>query len=72
VELILKSVQADVNQISQAIIATGGVVPWVVRVVSANPVGLVEIEYRGPNRLQKSVELALLGLASVSHVTFVS
>lgn len=68
-ELTLESVQAEVNRISTAIVAMGGVV----RVVGIDPeVGVVQVDYRGPNRVQKGLELALLDLEFVKHVKFVS
>ena len=67
-ELTIESVQVEVNRISQAIIAMGGVV----RVVGVDPIGEVEIEFRGPNRVKKGLELALLDVEYVKHVKFVS
>lgn len=67
-ELTLEAVQAEVRRISQAIIALGGVV----RVVDVDPLGVVEIEYRGPNRVKKGLEMALLDMDFVKHVKFVS
>jgi len=67
-ELTMESVQLEVNRISTAIIAMGGVV----RVVSVNPIGEVEIEFRGPNKVKKGLELALLDVEYVKHVKFVS
>jgi len=67
-ELTIESVQEEVNRISTAIVAMGGVV----RVVGVDPIGVVEIEYRGPNRVKKGLELALLDVEFVKHVKFVS
>ena len=67
-ELTMEAVQAEVTRISQAIVAMGGVV----RVVSVDPIGEVEIEFRGPNRVKKGLELALLDVEFVKHVKFVS
>jgi len=67
-ELTLDAVQAEVNRISTAIVAMGGVV----RVVNVDPVGEVEIDFRGPNRVKKGLELALLDVEFVKHVKFVS
>ena len=67
-ELTLEAVQAEVNRISTAIVAMGGVV----RVVNVDPVGEVEIDFRGPNRVKKGLELALLDVEFVKHVKFVS
>ena len=60
--------QEEVDRISTAIVAMGGVV----RVVGVDPIGVVEIEYRGPNRVKKGLELALLDVEFVKHVKFVS
>lgn len=67
-ELTIEAVQEEVDRISTAIVAMGGVV----RVVGVDPIGVVEIEYRGPNRVQKGLELALLDVEFVKHVKFVS
>lgn len=67
-ELTIEAVQAEVNRMSQAITAMGGVV----RVVGVDPIGVAEIEYRGPNRVKRGLELALLDVEFVKHVKFVS
>jgi len=67
-ELTMDAVQVEVKRISQAITAMGGVV----RVVSVDPIGVVEIEFRGPNKVKKGLELALLDVEYVKHVKFVS
>ena len=67
-ELTMEAVQAEVRRISQAITAMGGVV----RVISVDPIGVVEIEFRGPNKVKKGLELALLDVEYVKHVKFVS
>lgn len=67
-ELTMDAVQAEVKRLSQAINAMGGVV----RVVSVDPIGVVEIEFRGPNKIRKGLELALLDVEFVKHVNFVS
>lgn len=67
-ELTMEAVQVEVKRISQAITAMGGVV----RVVSVDPIGVVEIEFRGPNKVRKGLELALLDVEYVKHVKFVS
>ena len=41
------------------------------RVVSVDPTVVVEIEYRGPNCVQKGLELALLDVEYVKHAKFV-
>eukprot|EP00956_Cyclotella_meneghiniana_P004292 scaffold5287_cov40-Cyclotella_meneghiniana.AAC.1 len=67
-ELTMEVVQAEVKRLSQAIIAMGGVV----NVISVDPIGVVEIEFRGPNKVKKGLELALLDIEFVKHVNFVS
>lgn len=67
-ELTMEAVQSEVKRISQAIVAMGGVV----RVVSVDKIGVVEIEFRGPNKVKKGLELALLDVEYVKHVKFVS
>lgn len=67
-ELTIESVQSEVNRISTAIVAMGGVV----RVVDVDPIGEVTIDFRGPNRVKKGLELALLDVEFVKHVKFVS
>lgn len=67
-ELTMEAVQAEVKRLSQAILAMGGVV----NVISVDPIGVVEIEFRGPNKVKKGLELALLDIEFVKHVNFVS
>lgn len=67
-ELTMEAVQSEVKRVSQAIIAMGGVV----RVRSVDPIGVVEIEFRGPNKVKRGLELALLDVEYVKHVKFVS
>jgi len=67
-ELTMEAVQVEVRRISQAITAMGGVV----RVINVDPIGVVEIEFRGPNKVKKGLELALLDVEYVKHVKFVS
>ena len=67
-ELTVEVIQAEVKRLSQAITAMGGVV----RVVSVDPIGVVDIEFRGPNKVKKGLELALLDIDFVKHVNFVS
>ena len=67
-ELTMEAVQSEVKRISQAITAMGGVV----RVVSVDKIGVVEIEFRGPNKVKKGLELALSDVEYVKHVKFVS
>jgi Fe-S cluster biogenesis protein NfuA len=67
-ELTIDAVQAEVDRMSGAIVAMGGVV----RIVNVDPIGVVTIDYRGPNRVKRGLELALLDVEYVKHVNFVS
>ena len=67
-ELTLEAVQVEVKRISTAILAMGGVV----RVKSVDPIGVVELEFRGPNKVKQGLELALLDVEFVKHVKFIS
>jgi Fe-S cluster biogenesis protein NfuA len=67
-ELTIDAVQAEVDRMSGAIVAMGGVV----RIVNVDPIGVVTIDYRGPNRVKRGLELALLDVEYVKHVKFVS
>lgn len=67
-ELTLEAVQKEVNRLSPALTAMGGVV----RIVSVDPLGVVQIEFRGSNKIRHGLELALLDVPFVKHVEFVS
>jgi Fe-S cluster biogenesis protein NfuA len=68
-ELTMEAVRAEVDRMSQAIVAMGGVV----RIEDVDPeFGVVTIDYRGPNRVRRGLELALLDVEYVRHVKFVS
>ena len=68
-ELTMEAVRAEVDRMSQAITAMGGVV----RIEDVDPeFGVVTIDYRGPNRVRRGLELALLDVEYVRHVKFVS
>jgi Fe-S cluster biogenesis protein NfuA len=67
-ELTIDAVQAEVDRMAGAIVAMGGVV----RIVNVDPIGVVTIDYRGPNRVKRGLELALLDVEYVKHVKFVS
>ena len=56
-------VQTEVTRIGQVSITMGGVV----RVTSVDPIGVLEIKYREPNRVNKGLEWALVGLEFVKH-----
>ena len=67
--LTMEAVRAEVDRMSQAIVAMGGVV----RISKVDPeFGVVTIDYRGPNRVRRGLELALLDVEYVRHVEFVS
>jgi len=67
-ELTLEAVQREVNRLSPALIAMGGVV----RIVSVDPIGVVKIEFRGSNKIRNGLELALLDVPYCKHVEFVN
>ena len=65
-ELTWEAVEAEVNRIKPAIIAMGGVV----KIKSVEPIGVVELEFRGSNKLQQGLELAIRDVPFVKHVKF--
>ncbi len=67
-ELTMEAVQREVNRISPAITAMGGVV----EIVSVDPLGVVELRFRGANKVQQGLELALRDVKYVKHVKFVN
>ena len=67
-ELTLEAVQTEINRIGPAISAMGGTV----EIKNIDPIGVVEIQFRGPNKLQQGLELALRDVKYVKHVKFVS
>lgn len=67
-ELTIDAVQTEVDRMAGAIVAMGGVV----RIVNVDPIGVITIDYRGPNRVKRGLELALLDVEYVKHVKFVS
>jgi Fe-S cluster biogenesis protein NfuA len=67
-ELTMDAVMKEVNRISPAITAMGGVV----EVLSVDPIGVVEISFRGANKVKQGLELALRDVKYVKHVKFVS
>ena len=65
----MEAVRAKVDRMLQAITAMGGVV----RISGVDTeFGVVTIDYRGPNRVRRGLELALLDVEYVRHVEFVS
>lgn len=67
-ELTYTVVETEVNRIKPAIIAMGGMV----EIVKVDPIGVVEIKFRGANKVRQGLELALLDIDFVKHVNFVS
>jgi Fe-S cluster biogenesis protein NfuA len=67
-ELTLEAVQAEINRIGPAITAMGGQVD----IVSVDPIGVVEVRFRGANKVKQGLELALRDVRYVKHVKFVS
>jgi Fe-S cluster biogenesis protein NfuA len=66
-ELTWEAVEAELNRIKPAIIAMGGVV----RIKSVDPIGVVELEFRGGNKVKQGLELAIQDVPFVKHVKFV-
>lgn len=67
-ELTLEAVEAEVRRIMPAISAMGGVI----EILNVDPIGVVEMSFRGPNRVQHGLELAILDVPFVKHVKFVN
>jgi Fe-S cluster biogenesis protein NfuA len=68
-ELTLAAVQQEVQRLSTAVIAMGGVV----RIVNVDAAtGVVQLNFRGANKVQKGLELALLDVPFVNAVQFVN
>merc|ERR1712087_361195 len=67
-ELTMAAVQSEVKRLSPAILAMGGVI----RIVDVDPIGVVEIEFKGSNKVRHGLELALLDVPYVKHVKFVN
>lgn len=66
-ELTMEAVMKEVNRIKPAITAMGGQVD----IVSVDPLGVVEVKFRGANKVQQGLELALRDVKFVKHVKFV-
>ena len=67
-ELTYQVVETEVNRIKPAIIAMGGMV----EIEKVDPIGVVDIKFRGANKVRQGLELALLDIDFVKHVNFVS
>jgi NFU1 iron-sulfur cluster scaffold homolog, mitochondrial len=67
-ELTWKAVEDEVNRLKPAIIAMGGVV----RLLNTDAAtGVVDIQFRGANKVQGGLELAILDVPFVNKVNFV-
>jgi hypothetical protein len=66
-ELTYQAVENEVNRIKPAIIAMGGLVD----ILNVDPIGVVELKFRGANKVRTGLELALLDIDFVKHVKFV-
>ena len=65
----MEAVQQEVQRLSTAVIAMGGVV----RIVNVDAAtGVVRLFFRGAAKVQKGLELALLDVPFVNAVQFVS
>ena len=67
-ELTMEAVMTEINRIGPAITAMGGTV----EVVSVDPIGVVELKFRGSTKIQQGVELAIRDVPRVKHVKFVN
>lgn len=67
-ELTYEAVEEEVNRLKHAIVAMGGVV----EILSVDPIGVVQIRFRGASKVQQGLELALLDVPFVKHVKFTS
>jgi Fe-S cluster biogenesis protein NfuA len=59
---------AELKRIGPAITAMGGTV----EIVSVDPIGVVELRYRGSTKIQQGLELAIRDVPLVKHVKFVN
>eukprot|EP00560_Eucampia_antarctica_P009718 CAMPEP_0197829396 /NCGR_PEP_ID=MMETSP1437-20131217/5839_1 /TAXON_ID=49252 ORGANISM="Eucampia antarctica, Strain CCMP1452" /NCGR_SAMPLE_ID=MMETSP1437 /ASSEMBLY_ACC=CAM_ASM_001096 /LENGTH=454 /DNA_ID=CAMNT_0043431033 /DNA_START=94 /DNA_END=1458 /DNA_ORIENTATION=- len=66
--LTLEAVQSELKRIAPAITAMGGVV----EIVNVDPIGVVELQFRGSTKIQQGLELAILDVPFVKHVKFVN
>jgi Fe-S cluster biogenesis protein NfuA len=61
------AVQAEIGRLAPAISAMGGLV----ELMSVDPeLGVVQVTFRGSNKVQKGLELALLDVPFVKHIKF--
>lgn len=67
-ELTREAVEAEVKRMAPAIGAMGAVV----EIMNVDPVGVVEMSFRGSNKIRTGLEMALLDVPFVKHVKFLS
>lgn len=67
-ELTMEVVMKEVNRIKPAITAMGGTV----EILDVDPIGVVHVKFRGANKVQQGLELALRDVNHVKHVHFVN
>ncbi len=65
-ELNIEAVQAELKRITPAITAMGGIV----EIINVDPLGVVELKFRGSTKIQQGLELAILSVPLVKHVKF--
>lgn len=61
-------IQKEVDRLKPAIAALGGIV----EVVDVTDLGVVTLKFRGPNKIQHGLELAIRDVSGVKHIVFTS
>ena len=67
-QLSIVSIQKEVDRLKPAITALGGAVD----VLEVTDLGVVTLKYRGPNKIQHGLELAIRDIPGVKHIIFTS
>mmetsp|Transcript_1417 Transcript_1417/g.1911 ORF Transcript_1417/g.1911 Transcript_1417/m.1911 type:complete len:430 (+) Transcript_1417:16-1305(+) len=67
-DLTMDAVTAELNRIGPAITAMGGNI----ELVNVDPLGVVELKFRGSTKVQQGLELAIRDVPLVKHVKFVN
>lgn len=67
-DLTMDAVTAELNRIGPAITAMGGNI----ELVNVDPLGVVELRFRGSTKVQQGLELAIRDVPLVKHVKFVN
>lgn len=62
-----EAIMTELKRIGPAITAMGGNV----EIVSVDPIGVVELKFRGSTKIQQGLELAIRDVPLVKHVKFV-